>query len=884
MAYHHDRRRGRNRLPWRSSWPGRCRLDVASTGRRFAGTLVSLRFAGRRVALALASRFANRRFAFAAAAAAVIGAKVVHLYAHFAALPTSDVLRYGLAFFAQDTLFLVVLRLLLDAQLFANKRWLRIVTTSLATAVVLAVLFLAAINISFFVTTGSELHWRNIAVAGDSGSWTMFLTGLFSLSLVLGTVLFLAWALQDFSYIVARVALDLITWPLFFLISRVPYRRWRMPPNVRYEHVPQHDVEGAVEPKFNDESSSPERGSQGPPPVSSRWMVALYVLVGLTLLVQFVATLLRPNESSLSFMSWTLPLLPFVDFAHSSPILASLLPFHGSSINLGWDNRTALAGPVHFSWLPMETSLPGFEDWYESREHYRASKDPLKISNMDDELLPELRHKLLDVNIRHVMLIKLESTRKDVFPIKKDGLIWNRLSKSFKNETLPREAHDRLATLTENANFLTGDYGDGFEHAKTKRRGGINVNNAHTTSTYTLKSLAGTLCGLTPLVADFNVEQSHHIYQPCLPHIFNALNEVNRGGDVAAKDDFTSFKWRSVFMQSVTDSYDKQDAEMPALGYLKNNLVTKEYLQSDSAKFGKVNMSDINYYGMPEVAIKDYIRDAFASARKNNERVFLSHLTSTTHHPFGIPEDEKYIPLADEKKLDDLSHYVNAVGYVDRWLGQILEILEQEGVSDETLLVLVGDHGLSIAENGGITPYYNSNIGNFHVPMVLSHPKLPPIDIDDAVVSLQILPTILDLLMETGSLSQAEREAAHDLVRNYEGQSLIRPLRKSSDKTGEGDWQYTVMNPGRATLSVRDARTPNYRLIVPIIDDTEWRFTDLAKDPHEDDPILSFGFISFLRAVEKKHGIDASKWAEEGAFMTRWWVEENNKRWRHDPT
>ncbi|KND91907.1 Lipoteichoic acid synthase-like YvgJ [Tolypocladium ophioglossoides CBS 100239] len=888
MAYHHDRHDSRHRLPRRSSSPSRCRLDMdedmASTNQRFAGTLASVRFASRRIALALTSRFANRRFAFATAAVAIIGAKAFHLYAHFAALPTSDVLRYGLSFFAQDAVFLLVLRLLLDGQLFANLRWLRIVTTTLATAVVLAVLFLAAINISFFVVAGSEIHWRNIAVAGDSSSWTMLLTGLFSCSLVLGAVLLLAWALQDFSYIVAGLALDIIKWPLSFLISRIPYRRWRMPRNVRYEHIPQHDVEGAVEPKFNDdESSSPERGAQGPPPVSSRWMVALYVLVGLTMLVQAVTTILRPDENSLSFMSWTLPLLPFVDFAHSSPTLATLLPFHGSSINFSWDNRTALADPVRFSWLPEETSLPGFEDWYENREHYRASEDPLKISNMDDELLPELRHKLQDVNIRHVMLIKLESTRKDVFPIKKDGLIWNRLTKSFKNGSLPQEARDRLATLTRNANFLTGDYGDGFEHADAKQRGGINVNNAHTTSTYTLKSLAGTICGLTPLVADFNVEQSHHFYQPCLPHIFNALNKVKHGGDAAAKGNFTSFKWRSMFVQSVTDTYDKQYAEMPVLGYTNENLVTKEYLQSDSAKFGKVNMSDINYYGMPEIAIKDYIRDAFASAKKNDERVFLSHLTSTTHHPFGMPEDEKYIPLASEKKLDDLSHYINAVGYVDRWLGQILEVLEQEGVADETLLVLVGDHGLSIAENGGITPYYNSNIGNFHVPMVLSHPKLPHVDINDAVVSLQILPTILDLLMETGSLSQAEKAAAHDLVRNYEGQSLIRPLRKSSDKTGQGDWQYTVMNPGRATLSVRDARIPNYRLIVPIVDDTEWRFTDLAKDPHEEDPILSFGFISFLRAIEKKHGIDASKWAEEGAFMTRWWVEENNKRWRYDP-
>lgn len=63
---------------------------------------------------------------------------------------------------------------------------------------------------------------------------------------------------------------------------------------------------------------------------------------------------------------------------------------------------------------------------------------------------------------------------------------------------------------------------------------------------------------------------------------------------------------------------------------------------------------------------------------------------------------------------------------------------------------------------------------------MLSHPALPPVDVDDAVVSLQIVPTVLDLLAETESLSPGARAAALDLARNYEGQSLLRPLCKAS--------------------------------------------------------------------------------------------------------
>ncbi|KYK57077.1 sulfatase domain protein [Drechmeria coniospora] len=851
---------------------------VDSIGRSCGGTFASVRFAARRVGLALAARSANRRFALAVAGVALLSAKSVHLYAHANAIPLADILRYGPSFVAQDAAVLIFLRLLLDSQLFAGVRWLGILLTTLATLVALVVLFLAAVSISFFVVAGSELHWRNIGVAGSSSNWTMLLTGLFSCSVTAAGILLLAWTLQDVCYHVASIALDILKSPFSLVLRRLPFHG-----GAKYEHVPQHEVDAEAEAEAEPKPADDDTADQ-PSPLTGR-CIPLYVVVGLGMLVQLVTTLGRPDESSLRFMSWTLPLLPFVDFARSSPMLANLLPLHGTGIDRSWDVRTALADPIPLTWLPWEKPTPGFLDWHENKKHYRASEDPLKISNLDDGLLPALEGKLADVKIRHVMLIKLESTRKDVFPFKKGGIIWDKLSGSFKNHSLPDRAARRLATLTPNANFLTGDYDDGFEHGETKRRGGINFGNAHTTSTYTLKSLAGTLCGVTPLVADFNVEQAHHVYQPCLPHIFDALNNVRLGGDGgsgAHEANFTSFKWRSRFVQSVTDTYDKQDAEMPVLGYLKENVVTKEYLKSDAAKFGKVDAADINYYGMPEVVVEDYIRDAFASAKNNSERVFLTHLTSTTHHPFGMPEDEEYVPLADDNKYNDLSRYVNAVGYVDRWLGRILKLLEDEGVADETLLVLVGDHGLSVPENDGITPYYNANVGNFHVPLVVSHPKLPPMKIDDAVNSIEILPTILDMLVETGSLAPAERAAARDLVRNYEGQSLIRPLRKSSEATGQGAWQFTVMNPGRATLSVRDARRPGWRIIVPIVENNEWRFTDLAADPHEEHAILSFGFFAFLRAVEEKHGIEASKWAEEAAFVTRWWVDENARRWRYN--
>jgi arylsulfatase A-like enzyme len=206
-----------------------------------------------------------------------------------------------------------------------------------------------------------------------------------------------------------------------------------------------------------------------------------------------------------------------------------------------------------------------------------------------------------------------------------------------------------------------------------------------------------------------------------------------------------------------------------------------------------------------------------------------------------------------------------------------MDILEEEGVADKTLIVLVGDHGLSIAEDLSFTPYHNPMIGNFHVPLVVSHPALPAIDIVDPVTSLQILPTLLDLLIETDTFPKCKAAAARDMLRNYEGQSLLRPQKTASDDSEYLGWQFTIMNPGASSLAVRNANEPDMRLIVPLQSGSEWRFTDLQDDPHEKEPLLSFDYQDLMSRL--KDQIQRA-WVERAVQVTEWWIKENRKRYR----
>jgi len=850
----------------------------------------------RRLALATSSRFTNCRFVFALSALAVLGAKLVHVYTHLSALATVHMVRWGYSFFAQDTLLLIILRLLLDGWLFSPRssgilRWIASCVASLFIGIVI---FLNIINICFFVVSGSEIHWRNVGLAGDAAGRALLLSGLVSSVLVIGALILLSWLLQDVLYAAWGLLMDVVSWPV------VPGARARLCrtkfqfSTTEYTEIPQGDIESAAkseeqEKQYGARSVLVDRIKSWP--WARIWHYVSYALAAVALLAHVILCALRPDDNSLLFMSWTPALLPFVDFKTSTSNLDKVIVHNTTSIYQGWEDKTALRDPIPLSWLPKD-SIAGFEDWYQNKKHYSAEADPLRISNLDDKLLPELKD-LKDVPIRHIMAIVLESTRKDVFPIKNWGINPARLRDSWDEHEFPPEALERLKTLTPTAKYITGDYKDEFERPQGENngtgRGGINFNDAYTTSTYTLKSLAGSLCGVMPMMADFNLEYLHHIYQPCLPHIAAALNTLEHtanGGHA-----FGGYNWTSTFMQSVTLSYDNFGGLMKKIGFPEDGLIDKDYLQSEAAKFGRINLPDVNYFGFEETPLEDYIRDQFETAKKTNGRAFITHVTSTSHHPYSMPKSEEYVPLG--KGLDDLSHYINAIGYDDRWLGKILGFLDDLGVANETLVIFVGDHGLSIPENDILASYYNPNKANNHVPLVFSHPKLPPITINDAISTQSILPTVLDLLIETGSLSGSATQAVKDLLHNYEGQSLLRPVRKSKEAQPTSglhsspeelaNWQFTNINPGRAMLGVRDARHQYWRMVVPVVDNVEWRFTDIKNDHREAHPIVGFNFEEFQKQVAEQHGDEAATWVEKGAYVARWFVEENSKRWRYGP-
>jgi hypothetical protein len=143
---------------------------------------------------------------------------------------------------------------------------------------------------------------------------------------------------------------------------------------------------------------------------------------------------------------------------------------------------------------------------------------------------------------------------------------------------------------------------------------------------------------------------------------------------------------------------------------------------------------------------------------------------------------------------------------------------------------------------------------------------------------MSILPTILDLLINTDSLDDVDKNAASDLIQEYEGQSLLRPYKESHN--GRQAWNMGIINTGGTMLSVASAAAP-YRLILPLTREFTFIFSDLSQDPYETDVVEDWDFHSLLHTVKRRYGHDAAHWLKEAEKVGRWWVDEKKRLWNY---
>ena len=127
----------------------------------------------------------------------------------------------------------------------------------------------------------------------------------------------------------------------------------------------------------------------------------------------------------------------------------------------------------------------------------------------------------------------------------------------------------------------------------------------------------------------------------------------------------------------------------------------------------------------------------------------------------------------DERGWKDLkARYWGLCTLVDKYVGRILDRLEELGLADDTIVVYTSDHGHMMGEHGLL----NKSVlyePSAQIPFIIRVPGLPPQQLATPVGHVDLVPTLLDLL-------------GQPLPDHLQGHSLVPLLRDGDSDAEEG--------------------------------------------------------------------------------------------------
>jgi arylsulfatase A-like enzyme/tetratricopeptide (TPR) repeat protein len=120
------------------------------------------------------------------------------------------------------------------------------------------------------------------------------------------------------------------------------------------------------------------------------------------------------------------------------------------------------------------------------------------------------------------------------------------------------------------------------------------------------------------------------------------------------------------------------------------------------------------------------------------------------HFPYDPPEPYRSTYGADP--------YGGEVAYTDEQFGRLLKWLDQAGLRDNTLVIVMSDHGEGLGDHGEQTHGVFLYDSTMHIPLIAAGPGIRPSQtIDQQVRAIDIMPTVADFLeLSAGELVQGQ--------------------------------------------------------------------------------------------------------------------------------
>lgn len=246
---------------------------------------------------------------------------------------------------------------------------------------------------------------------------------------------------------------------------------------------------------------------------------------------------------------------------------------------------------------------------------------------------------------------------------------------------------------------------------------GLRVQEMTAVVPHTSKALVATLCGDWPyLRAKVREARPGGLPGRCLPEL------LAEGG------------YRSAFFQTARGDFEHRAGLVRNMGF--------ERFWGRSV-FERPDFDANSYFGLDERAM---LEPTLAWATEDSDQPFFAvYLTLTSHHDYIVPNHWPTTEWPGE--TGKKAKYLASVNYVDDFLGRLLDAYEAAGLMQDTIFVILGDHGEGMGEHGRSQHDQVIYEEGLRVPAVLYGPAWlgPPGEIGGHRQQIDVLPTVLDL-------------------------------------------------------------------------------------------------------------------------------------------
>lgn len=173
---------------------------------------------------------------------------------------------------------------------------------------------------------------------------------------------------------------------------------------------------------------------------------------------------------------------------------------------------------------------------------------------------------------------------------------------------------------------------------------------------------------------------------------------------------------------------------------------------------------------------------------------------------------------------DDFKQWVDGydtgIRFMDDYIGKLCELLEDQGVLDETLIVVSADHGEQLGEFNVYGDHHCADYSTCRIPLIISGPDVEPGVDDSLLYNLDLAPTVTEL-------------AGFETPDGWDGRSF-----ESAVTDGASAGRENLVLSQNAWSCQRGVRWDDWMLLrtyhdggKPMLDDV--MLFDVEKDPHQ---------------------------------------------------